>query len=91
MISPITPIVRAPATMMSARANSCAMKIHCPSPDVAPTSSAAITARQPKPSPERRPDITWGSAPGKVTFRKMCSLDAPSVCKLRSSTSGTIP
>ena len=49
------PMIRQPAMMMSERWYSAAPKIICPSPLVAPTSSAAISARQPKPRPERRP------------------------------------
>src|SRR6185369_15029343 len=66
-----------------------ASNIMKPTPLVPTTISVAISARQPKPRPLRRPVMMLGSAPGNTTCQTTPALDAPRLRAARESTSGT--
>ena len=75
--SPATPMEIMPTRMMSVRSTLRASEISQPSPEVAPTSSAATSAIQPTPRPTRMPVTICGSAARNTIFTSTSNSDAP--------------
>src|SRR5215510_6391570 len=82
--SPTSPITAIPASITSVFRNSRAPKISQPSPIETEVSiSTAISTRHARANPSRSPVSTYGSAPGRTTFRKSWPSVAPMVSAAR--------
>src|SRR5262245_8143336 len=82
--SPRSPITAIPASITSVFRNSRAPKISQPRPiETEVGISAAISTRHARANPSRSPVSTYGSAPGRTTFRKSWPSVAPMVSAAR--------
>src|SRR6476659_7508287 len=75
--SPTRPMVSMPTTIVSVRNMLRASLMRKPSPEFAPTSSAATSAIQPTPSPMRTPVMIWGSEPLRIMRERTLYSGAP--------------